>query len=259
MADGKKIKHVKRSKLTKAIQDQNLKPNMFFTTSIRPTANGTLQLEVCQNRTLGGRKRTLTGMINRSDDRFGSVSTLLFDWTKFMPADLLAAFPTLAKLFSIEDLENIASTYDPKGPTGTKANVIQAITKVPYIYDSSTEEELTPVIAVTEITHSQLVGGQFYAGENAQKKIENELKNGTSVMRTGSEEDADYIVDGSTGDKIYRFTRTVFAEEYPKGDWDTMIPNKMTLTAYNKATEGKQYSNPEDIKVPAIEGEEGDI
>ena len=245
------LKTIKRNKLTEALRSQAemLRPNAFFITSLRATANNTVQVEVCQNRNIAGRRRTLIGMINSSDKRFRSPNTLLFDWMKLEPADFLKRFPDLKGKITEEDLKAIAESYDPDGPKGQDALVYKAIHSINHVYDPETDEKLTPVISVTEVTHTQLTNGEFFRGENAEEKIENELNNGTSVMRTGSDEDSDFIVDSETGEKIYRFTRTVFKEDYPKEDWDSIIPNKVTLSVYNKS-KGKSRTatkSPEDL------------
>lgn len=246
-----KLKQIARVKLTDALNSQAgmLKPDLFFITSFRATKDGTIQVEVCQNRNIAGRKRTLIGMVNKSDKRFRGTTTLLFDWMKLEPQDLLNTFPSLQKEVTIEDLKAISESYDAEGPKGSKALVFQAIHSIPEILDVESGEKVHPIIAVTEVTHSQLVNGEFYRGENADEKISNELENGTAIMKTSSDDDADFIVDSETGDKIYRFTRTVIMEDYPKKDWDTIIPNKTTLSIYNKSktSKSKGFSKPEDL------------
>jgi len=247
-----KLKPMKRSKLTDALNSKKaaLKPGVFFITSFRATKDNSIQVEVCQNRNLQGRVITLLGMINQSDKRFRSDTTLLFDWLKLEPQDLINTFPTLTTgddPLTVEDLEKVAATWKATDGNGTNAKVFQAITTIPHV--NYYGKELHPVIAVTEVTHSQLIGGEFYQGENAEEKIENELKNGTAVMKTGSGDDADFIVDAETGDKIYRFTRTVMQESYENKDWDSLIPNKTSLKAYNKKSKKvvTSFVSPESI------------
>ena len=253
-----KLKKVLRSKLTETLQALTFKPGQFFITSFRATKDNSIQVEVCQNRRLGGRKRTLIGMVNRSDKRFSNDTTLLFDWMVLKPVNLLETFPELAKTWTVEDLKAIAQTYDPDGDKGTDAIVFQAVSKVNYIMDVQTEEKVHPIITVTEVTHSSLLNYEFYKGDNADDKIENELENGTAVMKTGSGEDADFIVDAESGDKIYRFTLTRVMEDYPKGNYDSMIAGKMTQKQYNRIAPSakKEYANEEDVNVPAMTGGE---
>jgi len=257
MAD---LKTMKRSALKNFLDKQTFKPGLFFATSIRATKDNSLQLEVCQARRLAGRKRSLLGLVNRSDKRFGNDSTLLFDWITFQPADMLATFPQIAKTHNIETLEKMAETYDASGPKGRDAAVFAAITKIPYIMDAQSDEKLTPIIAVTEVTETQLKNGEFYKGDDAEEKIENEIENGSAIMKTGSDDDADFIVCGETGDKVFRFTRTVFAEEFPNNDWDTIIPSKVTLTAFNKSASTRRantndgYTDIDNLEIPEIVG-----
>lgn len=249
------MKKVKRKLLKEALQDANLKPNQLIVTSFRPTANGTLQVELCQKRLLAGRKRTVIGMVNAKDERFRDAHTTLFDWMKFEPEDILKVFPQLNKVTTVEELEKLTESYDPDAPTGSDAEVFQQIVAISHLIEAASGEKVTPIIAVTEVTHSQLLAGEFYSGPDADEKIQNELENGTSVMRTGSEDDAEYIVDPIKGDRIYRFTRTVLAEDYPQGNWDSIIQGKMTESAYKKAKAKKavpvqeDYTNPADVVV----------
>lgn len=256
------LKKVLRSALTEVLLGLTFKPMAFFITSFRATTDNSLQVEVCQNRRLGGRKRTLLGMVNKSDKRFGSDTTLLFDWLTFKPADLLATFPTLAKVgWTIKDLEAIAATYDPAGDKGREAAVFQALHGVEYIVDVQDGVQLHPVISVTEVTHSALINLEFFKGDDAQEKVENELERGTAVMKTGSDDDADFIVDSESGDKIYRFTRTLMQEDFPKQDWDSMIANKVTESQYQRSSskakvQESAFANPDDVKVPSMVGDD---
>lgn len=247
------LKPLKRSKLTDALQKQSgmLKPNVLFITSFRATKDNSIQVEVCQNRNLASRKSTVLGMINASDKRFRGNHTLLFDWMILTPEDFLQVFPTVKQHVSLEELKAVAESYDPDAPKGKDALVFKAIHSIPYIYNVMEEKQVTPVIAVTEITHTQLINGEFFRGENREEKIENEIENGNSIMKTGAGDDADYIVDAETGDKIYRFTQTVVREEYPKEDWDRLIPNKTTLKQFNelKSKDKSEYKNPEDLLI----------
>lgn len=225
------LKPMKRQKLTEEIRKakNNLKKGVFMITSFRPTKDNSIQVEVCQNRQLGGRKQTLLGLLNRSDDRFGSETTLLFDWLTFKPADFIAAFPESG--VSLKDLEDIAAQWSPTLETGSDAIVYPRMKLITKIMDSVNEVELTPVIVVTEVTHSQLVNGEFFRGKNAEQQIENTLEKGSNVMKTGSSDEDEFLVHPDTGEKVYRFTRTEFAENKPT---DSLIEGKMTESQYKK-------------------------
>lgn len=244
---------VVRKNLTEKLEKIDLVKDVLFATSFRAVKDNQIQMEVVQRRRISGRKRNLLGILNQSDKRFGSASTLLFDWLLFPVDVLLKAFPQLAeKGWTEAKLQAIADSYDPNGPTGSDANVFPAVVKLDHGVDPEEGDKFTPVIAVTEITHSQLIGKEFFRGPNADEKIENELTNGTAVMKTSA--DGEYIVDGESGDKIYRFTQVVPKEDY-NDDYDTIIPNKMTESAYKaslkskvKSNQGQPLDNAEDIE-----------
>lgn len=246
------LKKMKRSNLTEQLNKMSdkLVKDAFFITSFRATKDNSIQMEVCQNRLLGGRKRTLLGAVNHSDARFGSATTLLFDWVTFKPEDLLKTIPTLKQ--SLADLEAIAKTWDENSETGSEAIVFPAIQTVKTMVVDG--DVLTPIITVTEATESEIKNGKFFtaSSKNQEENIRQAIEEERRVMKTGSNSDADYIVHPETGDRIFRYTRTEFLEENPK---DTLISGKITRKAYEKNLEmmksqrstGK--TNPEDLPI----------
>lgn len=251
------LKPMKRNRLTEEINKRKniLKKDVFMITSFRPTKDNSVQVEVCQNRVIGGKKKTLLGVLNRSDSRFSSETTLLFDWLTVTPKDFVAAFPEAG--VTVEELEEIASQWSADLPTGSDATVYPKLKTITKVVDSVEEEDLTPVIVVSEITHSELVNGEFFKGKNADDKIENTLERGTNVMRTGSGEDDEFIVHPETGDKIYRFTRTEFASEGNKFP-DKIIEGKVTMSQFEKAHRQprRKEQTPEEIAASIIGGDQ---
>jgi hypothetical protein len=217
-----------RRKLTEKINEKKdaLKRDLLMVTAFRATKDGSLQVEFCQNRALGGKKLTALQLLNRSDKRFGGETTLVFDWLTMKPEDYLKTFKGQTDA-TLEGLQAIAATWTPDAPTGKDAIVYPQLDTITKFYDSVNEEELTPVISVTEIVESKL--NTFYRGDNAQEKAQDTIDRGNAVMKTGSGDDAEYLVHPESGEKIYRFARTEFKEH---GATDTIIPGKMPLSQF---------------------------
>jgi glycerol-3-phosphate cytidylyltransferase-like family protein len=222
------LKPMKRADLTEAINKRkgDLIKDIFMITSFRPTKDNTIQVEVCQNRLLAGKKQTLLGALNKSNAKFGNDTTLLFDWLILEPEDFKKVFPTVN--ITLDELKAVAAKWQPGMPSGKQAEVFAKLEIVDKVVVDG--EDRTPVIIVTEVTHSELMNGDFFTGDNAAEKAENVVENGSAVMRTGSGEDAEFLVHPETGDKIYRFTRTEFKENNPK---DTIIAGKMPMSQFN--------------------------
>lgn len=226
--DMSKLKVMSRKKLSEKLREKRdqLIKDVFMITSFRATKDNSIQVEVCQNRLLGGRKRTLLGALNKSDERFGNSTTLLFDWLILQPEDFISVFPEAN--VSLEELKEISETWSEDAPTGKEANVFLKLQAVTHAMVDG--EKLTPIIVVTEKTHSELVNG-FFTGDDADEKIANVIDKGNAVMKTGSESDAEYLVHPETGERIYRFTQTQFAEESPK---EIIIAGKITESEFKK-------------------------
>lgn len=241
------LKPMKRQQLTDEINKRKdqLKRMIFMITCFRATKDNSIQVEVCQNRPIGGRKQTLIGLLNKSDERFRSENTLLFDWLTVTPEDFVAAFPESG--ITVEELKEIAATWSPDAATGGDAIVYPKLKTITKVYDATNEEFLEPIIVVTEITHSQLVNGDFFRGKNADEQIENTLERGRNVMKTGSGEDAEFIVHPETGEKIYRFTRTEFVRDGVKTP-DSLIEGKITSSQFEKTR--KRVSNKQKDMTP---------
>jgi hypothetical protein len=219
-----------RRKLTEKINElkDKLKRDLLMVTAFRATKGGSLQVEFCQNRALGGKKLTALQLLNRSDKRFGGETTLVFDWLTMKPEDYLKTFKGQTDA-TLESLQAIADTWTPDAPTGKDAIVYPQLDIVTKFYDSVNEENLTPVITVTEVVESDL--NKFYKGTNAEEKAKDTIDRGNAVMKTGSGDDAEYLVHPETGEKIYRFARTEFKEH---GAADTIISGKMPLSQFVK-------------------------
>lgn len=226
-----KLTPIKRQKLTEEINKNKnvLKKDVLMVTSFRPTKNNSVQVEICQNRHIGGRKQTLLGLLNRSDKRFSSETTLLFDWMTMKPVDFVAAFPEID--VTVEQLEEIAGKWKADLPTGKEATVYACLKPVTKVYDSVNEVDLHPLVTVTEVTETELLNGGFFRGKDADEKAENTIENGTNVMRTGSMEDDEFLVHPETGDKVYRFARTEFKENNPE---DKLIEGKITESEFKR-------------------------
>jgi hypothetical protein len=216
-----------RRKLTEMIQAKkdSLKRDLFMVTAFRATKDGSLQVEVCQNRALGGSKLTALQLLNRADARFKGETTLLFDWMTLTPESYIEALGKQTDA-TLEGLKKIASTWEEGAPTGKDAIVFPQLDPVTKFYDSVNEVELTPVISVTEKTESELY--TFFKDED---KVQDIIDRGNRAMRVSGEPDADFLVHPETGEKIYRFTRTEFKEH---GAEDVIIAGKLTETDFKK-------------------------
>lgn len=237
-------KKMSRNKLTSLITNVELMLNVFFITSVRATKNGSLSVEVCQNRILEGGSITALGLLNQSDSRFGSTGTLLFDWIKATPEDFVKVFPE-AEL-TVAELQAVIEEYDENGPTGTEATVFPVMKTITKMVANG--QALTPKIVVTEATETQIRNGEFFtaSGMNQEERIAGALEDEYRVMKTSSDADADYIVDSITGDKIFRYTRTEAAEFNPQ---DRLIPNKVSKKVWSsRQVQSKaKGANPESI------------
>lgn len=218
-----------RRELTDALNKKKdvLKKDLFMITSLRPTANNSVQVEVVQNRLLGSRKRTALGALNKSDDRFGNATTMLYDWMIVRPEDFVNFFQDVN--ITIEDVQAIAAEWKEGQPTGSDAKVFAVLENVTQVNVDG--EKLTPVIIVTEVTESQLLNGEFFKGKNADQKAQDVIDNSNRAMKTGSGEDDEFLVHPETGDKIYRFVETLYAEDKPQ---DSLISGKMLESQYKK-------------------------
>lgn len=240
-------KPVKRSKLAEKIESfrEKLAPNVFIATSIRATANNSLQLEVAQHRMLDGQTISVLTALNESDQRFGKNGTLLYDWLKFEPVDLLKLFPQLK--MTVAELESIAETYDESSPDGPDALVYPVMVGLDkMVIDGRTYE---PIINVTEVIESKIP--EFYTerSKRREENIANALEHEYRVMKTGSEEDAEHLVHPVTGERIFRFTQT-----NPKGQPNAVdqivagkVPKSVWASRESKSTTDSQYVKPENI------------
>ena len=241
------VKPMTREQLSQKIEavKERLGGDVIFVTSIRPTANNSISIEVCQNRVLEGSSITALGLLNQSDERFGTTGTLLFDWIKATPKDLVKVFPELK--LTVEDLEAIAKTWDETAPTGKDAKVFPVMTQITKMVGNNVT--YTPIIVVTEATETQIENGEFFtdASKNQKQNIAGALDEEYRVMKTSSEPDADYIVEPHTGDRIFRYTQLLVKEQNPQ---DRLIPGKITLTRF-KARQA-QASKTKSLKPEAI-------
>jgi hypothetical protein len=201
--------------------------DVFFITSLRATKDNTLQVEVCQNRILDGSKITALSVLNQSDKNFGKATTLVFDWIKTTPQDFVTAFPEVK--LTIPQLEAVAKTWEENAPTGPDAIVHPVMATVKKMNVNG--RLLTPKITVTEVTETAIKNGEFFTDSSARKdeNIRRALEEDRRVMKTSSAPDAEYIVESSTGDRIFRYTRTEF-EEF--GAKDDLIVNKTSESKY---------------------------
>lgn len=226
-------KPMKRKALTKLISDSHdkLEQDVFFLTAIRPTKNDGLSIEVCQNRILEGQSINALSALNQDDERFGTAGTLLFDWIKVTPKGFVKAFPKLN--ISETDLEAIIKAYEEdkhgygKGP---EAEVFPVMSTIDAMIVNG--KALMPKICVTEVLESTIANGEFFTKRSArqQENIKGALEEEYRVMKTGSDKDAEYIVDAVTGDKIFRYSRTEFVG-FPAAV-DNLIANKVPQSIY---------------------------
>lgn len=248
----KNVKFIKRNVLTNLInsKQETLEDDLFMVTSVRATANGSLQIEVCQNRNLSGSSESMLSLLNLDDDRFSANGTLLYDWIKVMPKNFLAMYPEVD--ITEAQLQEIIDSYDPNGASGAEALVVALLDTVTHVKHPKNGKELTPVIVVTEKTESELIG-DFFNGTDAEEKAANVIKQGKAVMKTSGAADAEYIVHPTTGERIYRFTRTQFKED---GATDTIIAGKVTESQFKRRKAGYSVGKNANMKA-AILGEDG--
>lgn len=249
------LKQIKRSTLSEALKKakDQFKTDAFFTTSIRATKDGSLQLEVCQNRRLGGRQLTMLGMLNRSDERFRDENTLLFDWMTMKPHDFFAIFPSLKGKVTEADLKAISETWKESDARGKDAPVYKFINNIKTVHNVMDGKDYHPIIIVTEMTETELRQHEFYKGADADEKVAVELEEENNVMKTAT--DGEYLVSPENGDRVFRFVRTTFVEE---GAVDKIIAGKLPKSQYEKR--GKKIgtvkqTEPENV-VLDIEGDD---
>jgi hypothetical protein len=226
----KEVKFMKRNVLTEAINNKRdvLEDDLFMVNSVRATANGSLQIEVCQNRNLSGAAESMLSLLNIDDERFSANGTLLYDWIKIMPKNFLTMYPEVD--ITLEQLEEIIESYDPDAPRGADALVVALLDEVTNVIHPRSGKKLTPIIVVSEYVEADLVG-ELFNDDDAEEKAANIIKQGKAVMKTSSAPNAEYIVHPQTGEKIYRFTRTYFKEE---GKEDVIIAGKVTESQFKR-------------------------
>jgi len=225
-------KQFKRKDLTEKIQNANPQMDQMYLTAIRaigPDEKGKpqIQAEFAQLRMLEGQRFNVLAALNEEDDRFTGSGTLLFNWMKTYPGSLLRLFPELK--LTTEELEKVAESWtenDPRGPESIVYAVVQPINKMEY-----KGKNYTPIINVTEVLESTIRAGKFFTA-NSKRQAENiagALEEEYRIMRTNSNDDSEYIVDGETGDRIFRYTQVNAVESRVP---DVLIPNKMSETRY---------------------------
>lgn len=236
----------------KGLESLNLKKDVYFIVGLKPVANDYIQVVTAQKRIIGNRKETALSLLNRGNEAFRAPHTLLFDWMSGSPKGILESFPQIG--FSLDEIEAMVKAYDPSGPTGSQS-LIYPVGKTVASMKGRDGEDLTPVITVTEVTETQIRNGSFFteAGKNQEERIRQALEEDYNVMRTSSKDDAEYIVSGDTGDRIYRFNRTDFVENKAK---DVLVENKMSESRYNaqrNASPASKEVSPEEV-FSAVEG-----
>ena len=227
-------KPVKRSTFTAQITEANLPMDQFFISAIRPIGpddkgKPQIQLEVGQKRNVNGRISVL-GMLNRSDNRFRQNGTLLLNWMKTYPEDVHHVFPDMP--LTLDELESIAKSWKEDAPVGPDSMVVPVLKPTNILKDQGKTYE--PIIVVTEVTESDIASGKFFTKRSAryEENIANALEKGYRSMRTGSDEEAENIVDANTGDRIFRYTR-VEVVGTPTAN-DVLIPNKVTESIFKE-------------------------
>jgi len=224
---------MKRKKLTKLIQDGNLKLDSFTLSAIRATKDGSLQAEFVQKRRLDGRRVNVLALMNEDDPRFGSNSTTLINWSKFTPKAILKLFPGLE--FTKEELAKVAKSWKADAPTGTNAKVHPVMKTLKKMNVEGTS--YTPVINVTELTESDLQDFYTDRSKRREENIAGHLEDLNNVMRTNAE-DNEFLVDSSTGEKIFRLTRVNALED----GIEDIIVDKIPESQFKKAKKTSKKS-----------------
>lgn len=244
-------KPVKRHELTKAINDTNLPLDKFFVSAVRATLDGQLQIEVAQKRILEGKSINVLAALNKGDDRYGNAATMLFNWMGMTPKGFQDMFPTAN--VTLAELESIAKTWKEDAPNGPDAIVYPLLQTFKNIVVEG--KEFQPVINVTEVPADEIEDFYTESSKRRDENISNALDKEYRVMKTPPNEkgDQDYIVDATTGEKIFRFTRTNVVGD-PRAT-DKMVPTKVSMKVYEsrlaKSEAGKSTSTiePENILV----------
>jgi hypothetical protein len=229
LKDMTKLESTTRGKLTDDINAvaPKLKVGLMMVTCFRATKDNQLQVEFAQKRNLSSSTPNALTLLNKGDDRFRQSETMLYDWLTMRPENFINAFGDQTDA-TVEKLKEIAATWTPDAPTGRDAIVFPQLDIVRKFYDES-YGELTPILLVTEKRESEL--DTFYNGDNAAQKIQDAIESKNNLLRTGSDDDAEDIVDPETGERIYRFVQTNFVES---GKKDTLIKGKMTRSEFER-------------------------
>lgn len=220
-------KQILRSKLYRLLnrRSKNLKNNVFLLTYIRAFDSNTLEIEFCQKRCID--KRIFTGRYVLPELNQGHY-TLLFNRLKMEPKTFLEAFPELdLSFFFLQQVLNEGAKY-------YKDEVVvypefKIITKY---YDGDFDRFQTPIIIALEYTKSEL--------RNLENVKELEALDFRDVRNQNNLLNIDRIpiIDGKTGEGIYRFTKMDFIENEPS---DRIIEYKLRSYDYETVCSGKSY------------------
>ncbi|MCM5663768.1 3'-5' exonuclease [Galbibacter mesophilus] len=224
------MKLIRRKTLHKALLKRLkiLKSNTLFITSFRVLSRDLLEIELAQKKFLG--HRTLVGS-NIIDDNNSSDEVLLFNYLFIEPNELLPTFPELT-IDSSQLMDLIKDWYNDD-VDNTHDTVACHIHPIKKIYTKK-NKILTPTISVTEFCESQIQDFEYWTNELPEHDDVNEIikeyhfSKNINFLKT--EHSDEYILDRSSGDKIYRYTRIQFVEDKPK---DIIIKNKLTESDYN--------------------------
>lgn len=185
-------------------------------------------------------------MLNQDyDDRFNVALNIHRAWTSFTSFEALA-MALARKPFTEEEKEELLELEIDADGNKERIIVLQDMKPVEYKDDLfelhvSILEMYADEVENAELTKSQRAG----------------LEHDNAVLQTGGK-DSELIVCGSTGREIRRITE---ARLIPKGEsigaeFDTYIPNKMTLSAYKKRAKAtKQEAKDLDEKLKGTDAE----
>ncbi len=171
-----------------------------------------LEVEICQKRLL--KDPSPIGRIANKE------YTLLFDHITFASGEeLLSALPDFKA--TKEELFEIWRKSTESGLNGPKVYVKTLFT-LPSIKLEDDNEVVTPVITVIELVESKVDNYLMFTDNSTFIRNMQDF-----VLKINGE----FVVDGSTGERIYRIPRTQFIEDNPK---DIFIKNKVLESEFSE-------------------------
>jgi len=220
---------IQTSKLYDSINrnSKNLRKNIVLLSYIRAINKDTFEIELVQKRCVD--RRIFTGRYVLPDIKRGHYS-LLFNKLTFTCEGLIEALPELKLDYHfLQDILKKGSQYILGKPA-----VFVSFNTITKFYRSDIDQIQTPIIMVKEYTREELKNIDNIKELCSEGRGRDELFNEENILK----EDYSPVIDGNTGEVIYRFTKTSFVEENLS---DRIIEYKLNERDYEKIKSGQNY------------------